>query len=389
MVDSVLAALSLESTQDLGLELFSQALVSSCSAASEEDPLVLLDLAVLRAMGPYTLLNRCTDPADQRRLVYLVLLQGHLQLNVLSSSTSSLPSDQFQNLLARIAPQVSFTPSSLSSLRASDIDAEILRHWDALHEAMLMGKEESEPLGVQIVLAAIEQLHGLPANQNYQDLQHSSPFDEVEPPELSDLVREIHDNTDNVPLVAVSFVLDALVAQRVAGGAETSLLLIDVRTKEEYDVSCIPGAIHLEVKQDASGWKLVSGKSALAQLADAYTLATMALEVSQRSSSNLMNASIKRRQANNTRAPTVVAYCDIGRRSALVVKEITAALTEAIGLDNGSFTVHSLCGGIINFYNSGGRVVKGGDPSGGAVVNAVHPGSEQNRKFITRPSTFH
>ena len=383
LVDSVLASHGLDG--DLNAESFSQVLVDLSSAMSLEEPLVILDIAVLRATGPYALLNRCNDPADQRRLAFLILLQGHLQLNVLSSSTSTtLPSDQFQNLLARLAPQASFTPTTLSSLTLEDFDAEIIRLWDNLNNALSVDKDqESEPLGVQIVLSAIEQLHGLPSNLNQNQ---PSPFDEVESAELSDLVREIYAKSNNVKLVAASQVLDPLAAQRIAGGDATPFLLIDLRTKEEYEVSCIPGAIHLETRVEANGWKLVNREAAMEKLAEAYALA---FDVSQQRSSSSMNANLKRRQPLPNRLPTVITYCDIGHRSFNLADEIAVLLAEALGLDSKeSVLIYSLCGGIINFYNAGGRVVtvKGGEE---VVVNAVHPGSEENKNFITRRNAHH
>jgi hypothetical protein len=46
--------------------------------------------------------------------------------------------------------------------------------------------------------------------------------------------------------------------------------------------------------------------------------------------------------------------------------------------------VRSLCGGLINYYNQGGRVR---DPHG-REVQAIHPGGADYRQFITRPNNF-
>jgi predicted sulfurtransferase len=74
------------------------------------------------------------------------------------------------------------------------------------------------------------------------------------------------------------------------------------------------------------------------------------------------------------RLPRVVAYCNTGERSAAA----SVLLSQALGL-----AVRSLCGGIINYYNQGGRV-----RVSGAEVQAIHPGSAELKPFVTRPNSF-
>lgn len=46
--------------------------------------------------------------------------------------------------------------------------------------------------------------------------------------------------------------------------------------------------------------------------------------------------------------------------------------------------VRCLCGGLLNYYNQGGRV----RDAQGREVQAIHPGAPELRQYITRPNNF-
>ena len=82
--------------------------------------------------------------------------------------------------------------------------------------------------------------------------------------------------------------------------------------------------------------------------------------------------------ADGQQRALVVAYCDTGERSSAVA----AALGTALGVSE----VRSLCGGILSYYNEGGNVRAPG--RGGAIVQAVHPGSGTLKGLVTRGNVF-
>lgn len=115
-----------------------------------------------------------------------------------------------------------------------------------------------------------------------------------------------------------------------------------------------------------------------------------------------------------SRLPRLVAFCNTGARSGaasvLLSKTLSVAVSapELLGAQPEAapagpsgeahrrmscpvaparacaLQVRSLCGGIIAYYNQGGRVR---DPSG-SEVQAIHPGSSDLRQYVTRPSNF-
>jgi rhodanese-related sulfurtransferase len=111
-------------------------------------------------------------------------------------------------------------------------------------------------------------------------------------------------------------------AERMAAGNESAPLLIDVRTREEYEVSHLPGAI----------WAETPG-----QMASAL------------------------REASD-RQP-VVLYCSVGVRSSKAAAQL---------MRSGRTNVFNLQGSIFKWANEGGSLI-----ANGSAVHVVHPYSER------------
>ena len=118
-------------------------------------------------------------------------------------------------------------------------------------------------------------------------------------------------------------------ARRLADPAAQPVVLLDVRTVEEYQVSHLPSARRVEPKSDDLVW-----------------LETMA------------------------RDTTIVAYCSVGYRSARLVKQLA---------DAGFSDVANLEGSIFRWANEGRPVVRDG-----VEVWDVHPYDVVMGRLLTR-----
>ena len=111
-------------------------------------------------------------------------------------------------------------------------------------------------------------------------------------------------------------------AELMAAGNESALLLIDVRTREEYEVSHLPGAIWAETPSQIA--------SAMGGASD--------------------------------RKP-VVLYCSVGVRSSRAAAKL---------MESGRANVFNLQGSIFKWANEGGSLI-----ANGSAVHVVHPYSER------------
>jgi rhodanese-related sulfurtransferase len=111
-------------------------------------------------------------------------------------------------------------------------------------------------------------------------------------------------------------------AQRMAAGNRNTPLLIDVRTRKEYEVSHLPGAIWAETPNQIT--------AALQTASDQQT---------------------------------VVLYCSVGVRSSKAAAELTRS---------GRANVFNLQGSIFWWANEGRPLI-----ANGRVVNVVHPYDER------------
>lgn len=148
------------------------------------------------------------------------------------------------------------------------------------------------------------------------------------------------------------------------GSGHEKIILVDVRPREEQEVSMIPGALSVTVEEEAEtpGLWLVTEMNALQDAMDAY--AASGGEV------------LEEEGEGPPPAPLIVAYCATGERAGPASMHLTELLYTR---------VYNLCGGIIHYYNSGGRVV---GPDGAQPVEALHPGSARCAHFITRDNAF-
>ncbi|PNW70413.1 hypothetical protein CHLRE_17g718750v5 [Chlamydomonas reinhardtii] len=181
----------------------------------------------------------------------------------------------------------------------------------------------------------------------------ADPAHEVEPAQLADFVRGLRTH------IAAAQLPTSTIMDKLAG--RQPLVLLDVRPDEERLVSVMPGATHVTLTPAPAatwGYVLTGGAPAAAAVVrEALATATAT--------------------ALPTAAPPVVAcYCSTGELGGVAALLLSDALR---------ITVYNVCGGIINYYNQGGSVCRLGD---GKQVQALHPGSQQQRAFITRPNNF-
>ncbi|KAG2449861.1 hypothetical protein HYH02_005384 [Chlamydomonas schloesseri] len=181
----------------------------------------------------------------------------------------------------------------------------------------------------------------------------ADPAHEVEPAALADYVHGLRTHNVAAQLPA-STIMDKLAGRQ-------PLVLLDVRSDEERLVSVMPGAVHVALAPaPAATWGHVlagGAPAAAAVVREALAAATAT--------------------ALPTAAPPVVAcYCSTGELGGVAALLVSDALR---------ITVYNVCGGIINYYNQGGSVCRLGD---GKQVQALHPGSQQQRAYITRPNNF-
>ncbi|GAX77632.1 hypothetical protein CEUSTIGMA_g5075.t1 [Chlamydomonas eustigma] len=290
-----------------------------------------LDAAVHRVLPKEMLLEMCSSVREKFIYMYLtldgaqnqysesLLVEDVLQL----AKRMRLGEDTIMQALAAAGK------SSMTQLSCADFV-------DVMTSLVL-----EEPLDLDNgITAAVHQSKGLPLGLTMQltinQREMTSPIDEVRPPELAEVVRGLPGFSET-SWASTSEVLDR--------GSE--ILLVDVRSLAEVEVSCIPGAVHAAAKADNKspmGWSLLD---------------TAALSASMPS-----NSSTK-----------VIAYCATGRRSSAVA----GALSRLLGTE-----VHSLCGGILAYYNEGGSV----RAPNGVVVQAVHPGGPAYKDLVTRPNAF-
>jgi rhodanese-related sulfurtransferase len=109
------------------------------------------------------------------------------------------------------------------------------------------------------------------------------------------------------------------------------IAIVDVREPEEYDVSHLPGALHIPFK------KIKADPSVLDPV---------------------------------PKNRTVVTYCTVGYRSGVVANLLK---------EKGHKDVYNLKGSLIHWFNRGGPVVQGD-----REVNRIHPFNEKWAYFITR-----
>lgn len=176
---------------------------------------------------------------------------------------------------------------------------------------------------------------------------------EVEPGPLADFARGLRTHHVAAQLPA-SAVMDKLSSRQ-------PLVLLDVRPEEERAVSTMPGALPLNLQPAPAatwGYSLAGGGAAAASLVrDGLAIAAAAA-------------------APSAQPPVVVSYCSTGELGGVAALLLSDAL---------KMTVYNMCGGIINYYNQGGSVCRATD---GKQVQALHPGSVQQRAFVTRPNNF-
>ncbi len=119
-------------------------------------------------------------------------------------------------------------------------------------------------------------------------------------------------------------------------GSDEPVILLDVRSREEYAVSHLPGAIHV-----APG--------------------TTAAEVLDRIGRPVTGARI-------------VAYCAVGQRSSVLAGNVERALARA-----GAMGVYNLRGGIFAWHNAQRPLVDAGGPT-----ERIHPYSERWARYLDR-----
>ncbi len=115
------------------------------------------------------------------------------------------------------------------------------------------------------------------------------------------------------------------------------LLLLDVREKNEFDVSRLPGAIRV--------------------------------------SPNIWHRPFMRRFAKQAKGKTVVFYCSVGERSSKLARYVQEALKQA-----GAGPIYNLKGGIFAWHNAKRKLV---DHKG--ETGFVHPYNEYWGQLLTRP----
>ncbi|GIL76527.1 hypothetical protein Vretimale_6036 [Volvox reticuliferus] len=179
------------------------------------------------------------------------------------------------------------------------------------------------------------------------------PANEVEPAPLAAFVRALRTHLVAAQL-PTSTVMDKLTGRQ-------PIVLLDVRPEEERQVSVMPGAIPVTLQPAPAatwGYALAGGPgSAATRIREALATASAAAQPS-------------------AQPPVVAAYCSTGELGGVAA----LLLSEAMRI-----TVYNICGGIINYYNQGGYVIR---VSEGKQVQALHPGSNQQRAFITRPNNY-
>ncbi|GFR50480.1 hypothetical protein Agub_g12740 [Astrephomene gubernaculifera] len=231
-----------------------------------------------------------------------------------------------------------------------------------------MDRDHSDTVSAEEFVTALSSLLGhvdseAALDDMVQRMMHlrggADPANEVEPPALAEFVRGLRTHGVAAQL-STSIVLDKLSSRQ-------PLVLLDVRPDEERAVSVMPGALPLALQPAPAatwGYSLAGGPApAVAKVREALAAVTAAAQPT-------------------AQPPVVAAYCSTGELGGVAALLLSDALR---------ITVYNICGGIINYYNQGGSVCRpGGAGEGGkpVQVQALHPGSQQQRAFVTRPNNY-
>lgn len=150
------------------------------------------------------------------------------------------------------------------------------------------------------------------------------------PPPLSEIEDRLANRHDTIEHITV----DTLAAMQTG---DERFILLDVRERREYDVSHIPGAMHVDPGANASDVKgLLTG----------------------------------------ARADTpIVVYCTVGRRSSRLGSRIETALAGR--------KISNLRGGILAWHNAGKPL-----ENAAGTTDAVHPYNKRREKLLVRSDTI-
>ncbi|GMH36238.1 hypothetical protein BSKO_04106 [Bryopsis sp. KO-2023] len=145
------------------------------------------------------------------------------------------------------------------------------------------------------------------------------------------------------------------------------LILFDVRNRSEREASTVRGAYVLEVERDLSDEYL-------------YQINPLDLDRTCEFLSNILERDEYGEESEDQPhglfgSHVIVTFCNTGLRGA------AAAISLSEELD---YPVHSLCGGLINYFNSGGELVGQSDEP----TSILHPGSTDLIRFVTRENLF-
>lgn len=135
-------------------------------------------------------------------------------------------------------------------------------------------------------------------------------------------VASKYDGVTHIPLSEVS-------AEDMEG-----VVLLDVRERAEYEVSHLPGAIHVDPDADPA--------TVLAQLGDAV------------------------------KGRTVLAYCSVGERSSRMARALKQG-----AIDAGADDVANLQGGVFAWHNGGGELSRGGQ-----ATRDIHPFNDKWGRLV-------
>ncbi|GMH36239.1 hypothetical protein BSKO_04107 [Bryopsis sp. KO-2023] len=176
---------------------------------------------------------------------------------------------------------------------------------------------------------------------------HQDMLSEINPPEYSEVVATF-------PTHRIAPYIGCSELRELMEEKSHNLVVIDVRTEEEREISSIKGSRYSDIVLDKSaekGYRFTKGIHEILYGGDPTLEEEQLYDYYQ-------NA-------------TIVTVCNTGLRSAAAAMEFTEDLDRL---------VHCLCGGLINYFNSGGEMV---DPAGEAVEK-LHPGSDEFKKFVVR-----
>lgn len=131
----------------------------------------------------------------------------------------------------------------------------------------------------------------------------------------------------------IAEVTPEILRERV-GTDSSSVLLFDVREREEYDISHIAGAIQL--------------------------------------SPSITSLDFTRLYGNHVRGKHIVFYCSVGKRSGDAALRIDSAARE-----RGAISIENLRGGIFRWYNAGFEV-----KNAVGITQAIHPFNNQWKLLV-------